>query len=216
MVGYCAQSHDAEFPDDNWNLYQHIDTESSAVLNATVAGASAGEVATRGSLAAVLRPHERRFLRQPWLTSDADEELLLVLRFTSPVRVRKILIVGGGGESEVEGDEELAAHPSRLSCFVNRHEIDFGNVRDMEATQEFDLMVNTKGDAELTTRVSAFSEVTSLALYFSANHGDVPRTLLRYVGLQGEHSHHRREAVHTEYELLCCPHGAGLGNSHVC
>mmetsp|Transcript_88278 Transcript_88278/g.285752 ORF Transcript_88278/g.285752 Transcript_88278/m.285752 type:complete len:229 (+) Transcript_88278:70-756(+) len=214
-MGFGAHSHDAEYPDDDWNLYQHVDLETSAALNASLAGASAGDVASRAPVAAVLRPHERRLERQPWLASDADEELLLVLRFTSPVHVRKILVVGGGGESEAEGDEELAAHPSRLRCFVNREEIDFGSVSDVEAAQEFDLAVSASGDAELTTRASAFASVTTLALYFPSNHGDSPSTLLRYVGLQGEHTHHRREAVRAEYELLC-QHGdeSLMGHSH--
>eukprot|EP00931_Biecheleriopsis_adriatica_P043208 TRINITY_DN24711_c0_g1_i1.p1 TRINITY_DN24711_c0_g1~~TRINITY_DN24711_c0_g1_i1.p1 ORF type:complete len:201 (-),score=33.69 TRINITY_DN24711_c0_g1_i1:98-700(-) len=182
-------------------------------MNATLFGASVGDVATRAPVAAVLRPQERHLERRPWLASDADEELLLVLRFTSPVHVRKILVMGGGGEGESEDDEELAAHPSRLRCFVNREEIDFGSLDNTEATQEFDLSVNANGSIELMTRVSAFTNVTVLALYFPSNQGGLPSTLLRYIGLQGEHTHHRREAVHTEYELLCT-HGDDLGHSH--
>lgn len=213
-MGYGAHSHDAEYPDDDWNLYQHVDLETSAALNSTLAGTSAGDLATRAPVAAVLRPHERRMERRPWLASDTDEELMLVLRFTSPVHIRKILVVGGGGEGEGEGeDEELDAHPSRLRCYVNQDEIDFSSVNDMTATQEFELTVNTSGHAELMTHVSAFTNVTTLALYFPANHGDVPSTLLRYVGLQGVHTHHRREAVHAEYELLC-QHGDELGHAH--
>jgi len=202
-MAFCARSHDAEYPDDEWNVYQHVDLKSSAALNTTLAGASASDVAMRAPIAAVLRPHERRLERRPWLASDADEELMLVLRFNSPVRVRKILVLGGGGEIEGEGDAELAAHPSRLRCFVNPEGIDLSSVNDMEATQEFDLPVNADRHAELTTRVSKFTNVTTLALYFPTNHGDLPSTLLRYVGLQGEHTHHRREAVRAEYESLC-------------
>jgi len=214
-MGFGAHSHDAEFPDDNWNLYQHVELETSEALNTNLAGASAGDVASKAPVAAVLRPHERRLERQPWLASDADEDLLLVLRFTSPVHVRKILVVGGGGESEGEGEEELAAHPSCLRCYVNREDIDFSSVSDVEATQTFDLPLNTSGDAELVTRVSAFTNVTTLALYFPANHGDSPSTLLRYVGLQGEHTHHRRQAVHAQYEVLCQHEDMSLeGHSH--
>jgi len=215
-MGFGAHSHDDDYPDDDWNLYQHIDLETSAALNTTLGGASAGEVASRAHVAAVLRPHERRLERRPWLASDADEELLLVLRFISPVHVRKILIIGGGGESEDEDDEELAAHPSRLRCFVNRgEEFDFDSVNDVEATQDFDLAVNANGGAELLTRISNFRNVTTLALYFPANRGGSPSTLLRYVGLQGEHTHYRREAVHTEYELLSVgDHGHGHSHGH--
>ncbi|CAE7919526.1 PITH domain-containing protein [Symbiodinium microadriaticum] len=210
-MGFGAHSHDAEFPDDDWNLYQHIDLETSVALNAILGG----HISSRSQVAAVLRPHERRLERQPWLTSDTDEELLLVLRFTSPVHIRKILVIGGGGEEECSNEDELGGHPSRLRCFVNREEFDFGSLNDVAATQEFDLAVNSEGTAELFTKVSAFTNVTSLALYFPSNHGGLPKTLLRYVGLQGEHTHYKVEAVHAEYELLCQPGEHGHMHGHV-
>merc|ERR1712187_1019474 len=135
----------------------------------------------------------------------------LVLSFNSPVLVRRILVIGGG-ESNDMGEEELAAHPSRLCCFVNRgEEFDFSSVNDLEATQEFNLAVNAHDSTGLLTRISAFTNVTTLALYFPANHGGSPSTLLRYIGLQGEHTHHKREAVLTKYEKLCPGHSLGYG-----
>ncbi|CAE7495026.1 unnamed protein product [Symbiodinium sp. CCMP2592] len=186
-MGFGAHSHDAEFPDDDWNLYQHVDLETSVALNAVLGG----HISSRSQVAAVLRPHEHRLARQPWLTSDADEELLLVLRFTSPVHIRKILVIGGGGEEECINEDELGAHPNRLRCFVNREEFDFGSLNDVAAIQEFDLALNSEGTAELFTKVSAFTNVTSLAMHFPSNHGGLPNTLLRYVGLQGEHTHYK-------------------------
>jgi hypothetical protein len=217
-MGFGAHSHDEDYPDDAWSLYQHVDFQASAALNTTLGGACAGDIASRAHVAAVLRPHERRLERRPWLASDADEELLLVLKFTSPVHIRRILVIGGGGEGEEAGAEELAAHPSHLRCFVNRGEnFDFASLNDVEPTQEFDLAVNASCSNEFLTRISAFTNVTTLALYFPANHGDTPSTLLRYVGLQGEHTHHQRVAVHTEYETLSVGdegHGHSHGHSH--
>ena len=47
-----------------------------------------------------------------------------------------------------------------------------------------------------------------------ATHGASPRivdgtdeTALQYVGMQGDHSHDKREAVNATYELLCQGHG---------
>lgn len=211
-MDFCARSHDEEYPDDEWNLYQHVDLQSSVALNTTLGGARVDEIASGAHVAAVLRPHERRLRRRPWLASDADQELLLVLSFNSPVLVRRILVIGGGGGGEDMEDEELAAHPSRLCCFVNRGlEFDFSSLGDVEATQEFDMVANARTGNELLTRSSAFTNVTTLALYFPANHGDSPKTLLRYVGLQGEHTHHKREAVVTKYEKLCPGHSLGMG-----
>ena len=40
-------------------------------------------------------------------------------------------------------------------------------------------------------------------MYFQGNLGGVDSSTLRYIGLQGDHTHYKREAVHTVYEVLC-------------
>ena len=49
----------------------------------------------------------------------------------------------------------------------------------------------------------AFTNVTSLAFFFPGNHGEGDETSLQYIGMQGDHSHDRREAVDATYELVC-------------
>ena len=43
-------------------------------------------------------------------------------------------------------------------------------------------------------------------------HGRDRRAPPRYLGLQGDHSHDRREAVNATYELVCQHQGTGVGN----
>ena len=103
--------------------------------------------------------------------------------------------------SYVGGNSE-AQHPDVLKCFVNRDGIDFTEVGDLSPTQTFSLPVNTNGSVELVTAVHPFTGVNSLAFYFPSNYGDAS-TAIQYIGMQGEHTHFRREAVNTTYEVLC-------------
>ncbi len=60
--------------------------------------------------------------------------------------------------------------------------------------------------------------MNSLAFFFPSNFGaDV--TAVQYIGMQGEHTHFRREAVNTMYEVLCTGddihvHSELLGKEH--
>lgn len=115
------------------------------------------------------------------------------MRFTSPVHVRKLMIIGGGMEAQ---------HPSTLKCFPNKEMFDFNNVNEFTPAQTFNLPVNADGTVELITVVQPFTNINSLVFYFPANHGH-ESTILKYIGMQGEHTHHRREAVDATYEVLC-------------
>jgi hypothetical protein len=118
---------------------------------------------------------------------------MVIAKFTSPVHVRKIMIIGGGDEVQ---------HPSELRCYVNHEVIDFTNVGSITPAQQFNLSVNADGTTELITAIRPFTNVTSLVFFFPANFGS-ERTIIKYIGMQGEHTHYRREAVDTVYEVLC-------------
>lgn len=117
----------------------------------------------------------------------------VTVRFTSPVHVRKIMIIGSGAETQ---------HPSSLKCYSNKEMVDFTNVTEFNPSQVFNLPMNLLGTVELTTVVQAFTNITSLVFYFPANYGH-ESTILKYIGMQGEHTHYRREAVDAVYEVLC-------------
>jgi len=180
----ALHSHSEEYPDDNWNLYSMLDPLTTTALNASVPTHAIG----------IFKPHSRRCDESPELVSDADEELSGIARFTSPVHIRKIIVIGGSG-----GD---ARNPSKLKCYVNRDNIDFTNVGEIRPVQEFTLPINSDGSIECTTAIHPFTNVSTCAFYFCANHG-ADTTSIRYIGMQGEHAHYRREAVDTIYEVLC-------------
>ena len=80
--------------------------------------------------------------------------------------------------------------------------IDFTNVSEFRAAQDFTLPINKAGNIEFTTVIAPFTNITSLAFYFPTNHGH-ESTVIKYIGMQGEHTHYRREAVDATYEVLC-------------
>lgn len=179
----ATHSHDPEFPDDDWNLYSMLDPSTTA-LNVTKP-----DDAIR-----IFKPHAHRLSEDPAIMSDADGEIIVVMRFTSPCHIRKIMVIGGGEDDK---------HPALLKCYVNKENIDFSSIESFSPAQEFPLPVNTAGTVELITVVQPFTNVTSMAFYFPRNHGEVDQTVIKYIGLQGEHTHYRREAVDTVYEVLC-------------
>lgn len=182
MAG-ASHSHDPQFPDDDWNLYSMLDPSTTS-LNVTSPEDTLG----------VFKPHARRLESQPELISDADDEIIVMARFTAPVHLRKIMVIGSGGTGH---------HPSRLRCYVNQDNIDFTNVGALRPAQEFNLPVNENGTVELFTAIHPFTNISSVTFYFSGNHGDEESTSIQYIGMQGDHTHYRREAVDTVYEVLC-------------
>jgi hypothetical protein len=183
MLG-AVHSHDPEYPDDTWNLYSMLDVDQTTALNVTRPQDTLG----------IMKPFVHRLSENPCLVSDADAEVIVLLTFVSPVSVRKIMVIGGG-----EGPD----HPAQMRCYVNQVALDFTGIEALRPVQQFDLPINLPGTVELFTSLQPFTNITSLALYFPFNHGGGETTRIRYIGLQGEHTHHRREAVDAVYEVLC-------------
>lgn len=178
----AAHSHDPDYPDDTWNLYQHI--AHTQALNA-----HAGTVG-------VFRPFVRRFETENSVVSDGDEEVIIKVVFASPCSLRRLMVIGAETQ-----------HPSHLRVYVGHEDLDFSSVDDVTAAYETTLPVNVQGEAFVNTHPPGpFTNVTSLAFFFDANNGD-GETVVRYIGMQGEHSHDKRQAVNAKYELIGTPHG---------
>lgn len=181
MKGAC-HSHDPEYPDDDWNLYTQLEPGETTGLNVT----------NRGDAVSIFKPFVLRF-SEPTIFSDGDEEIMIICKFVSPVHIRKIMVIGGGEEAQ---------HPSLMKCYVNHDNLDFTNIESVRMAQQFELGINTAGTAELYPPVHQFTNVSTLVLYFPTNHGH-EITGIKYIGLQGEHTHFRREPVDAMYEVLC-------------
>lgn len=184
----ATHSHDPAYPDDDWNLYSMLEPSLTTALNVTRPEDCIG----------IFRPFVRRLEPVPVIVSDADEEVIVIARFISPVHIRKMMFIGGG--------DSPGHHPSTVKCYVNHENLDFTSIEATRCDQEFNLPVNEAGTAEMITLIHPFTNVSVLTLYFPRNHGQDGTTAIRYIGMQGEHTHYRREAVNTEYEVLCTGH----------
>jgi hypothetical protein len=51
--------------------------------------------------------------------------------------------------------------------FVNQEELDFGSAADSTPTQEFELAPNRSGEGFVNTRQGPFTNVTSMAFFFT-------------------------------------------------
>jgi hypothetical protein len=183
MVG-ASHSHDVRYPDDTWNLYAMLDTETTTALNVT----------RPRDVMGIFKPFVKRLETEPLLISDADDEMILTLRFTSPVTIRKLMIIGGTNPDQ---------QPATLRCYPKQENIDFNNVETFRPAQTFNLQPNPEGTVELITTLHQYTNVSTLVLYFQGNLGGLENSSLRYIGMQGDHTHYKREAVHTVYEVLC-------------
>ena len=92
-----------------------------------------------------------------------------------------------------------------MKVYVNREGIDFSELDEVAPAQVFSLPLNEAGEAFIaTTPPHVFTNVTAIAFFFDENHSEGEEdTVVRYIGMQGDHTHGRAEAVHAEYELLC-------------
>lgn len=178
-------------------MYTQVDLPRSRVLNATHPSTA---------LAAILRPyHARGDTSLPVATSDADEQLLICLSFVSPVKIKSICFIGGDGTGG-------AGNPAALAAFVNPPEgFDFAGAEGGKPTQAWELVrESVAGGVEYPTRYTRFQNVTSLALFVDRNFG-AEATVVQYLGLKGEFTRYRREAVVATYEArpLAGDHKAG-------
>ena len=197
MTG-AGHSHNPEYPEDNYNLYTMLDPASTTALNVTQPSDCLG----------IFKPYAMKSNPNPHLISDADEEIIIIARFTSPVSVRKLIVMGCNNNSSMA---DTSTHPRVLKCYCNQEDIDFTSVQAYSPAQEFQLPVNVDGSIELTTVLHAFTLINSLVFYFPANYGS-DHTMIQYIGMQGEHTHYRREAVNATYELISSDQDVKQGN----
>lgn len=197
-----GHSHDESYPDDDWNLYSHV--ERAEALNGIIVGDGVTtirneEIDSTGKATCVMKPHARRLDLVRALSSDADEQLIVKLQFNVPVSVRKIMIVGAGPSD---------SHPNSVRCYTGRaaEDLDFSGLEGVTPAQVADLAVNASGEGYFNTVRAPFTNITALALFFPSNHGDEEQTKISYIGMQGEHTHGQRMAVHAQCASAAKPH----------
>lgn len=142
----------------------------------------------------VFRAKDQKLESNEYLESnDDDPELLLNIPFTCPVKLKSVCIIG----SE-------AGMPLRVRLYKNIEHADFGNIEGRTPDQTIELHLNPTGEIEYPTRISKFSNTNSLQMHFPDSYGG-EMIQISYIGLKGEHTGYKREAVVTIYESRPVP-----------
>eukprot|EP00444_Apocalathium_aciculiferum_P023215 CAMPEP_0183439910 /NCGR_PEP_ID=MMETSP0370-20130417/79679_1 /TAXON_ID=268820 /ORGANISM="Peridinium aciculiferum, Strain PAER-2" /LENGTH=209 /DNA_ID=CAMNT_0025628561 /DNA_START=61 /DNA_END=690 /DNA_ORIENTATION=+ len=187
MTMWCSESHDDEYPEDDWNLYQSIDRVES--LN------TAGVTEAIG----IFKPRAHRREPAPSMLSNADGELILKIWFRSPVNIRRFCVAACGAEGA-----EVLRRPSLVRCFTtpSAQSADFPGITEMEPVQSVELPENGDADISVACHLHAYSQVLFLLLHISGDKVPCGPICVSYIGLQGTHSHASRQAVDAKYEPL--------------
>lgn len=99
--------------------------------------------------------------------SDADEQLIIHVAFQEFVKVKSIKFVAYNNGQ----DPEL--NPTTIKVFVNRENLGFEDVDDVDPTQVFELTADDlrEGSDPIMTKYVKFQRVTSLTFYIEENDG---------------------------------------------
>lgn len=72
-----------------------------------------------------------------------------------------------------------------MFSFINREDVDFDAAESYTPTQEFDLVEGSDNVIEYGTRITKFTSVRNITLYFPENFGE-DTSIVRYIGFKGE------------------------------
>jgi hypothetical protein len=205
-----GHSHDHEHDNDiGLSLRQYINMDGVSCLNEASAGMGRS----------ILKLHEERLSSLPYLRSqDDDPELLLHIPFTEAVTIRHISIRsvppsgGGGGLRDT-------APPLKLKLFVDREDLDFETVRELNPQLELTCVPPThfvEGTIDYPLRPAGrFQNISSLTIYVESNFAslgnddgdgdDEMSTIITFIGLKGQGSRMKRVAVEAVYETRGMP-----------
>ena len=142
--------------------------------------------------ARVIRPWDERtqtLVGDPLRSDDDDPELIVHVPFVSDVKVRGLMIIGGGG----------GRAPSEVKVWVNKPagDISFDNASRRAPTQSFDLGEDLRGELEYQTDFTKFQAVSSLTLFFPSNRNRDGTTEISFLGFRGEGTGNRRDMIVT-------------------
>jgi len=144
------------------DLTSLIDKDKSNCLNQ--AEGFSFEMAQSGSEALLLR-------------SDADEQLLINVYLSSPIKLHHIILNPG---------ESLNNAPSKIKIFVNRCPMDFDDAEKEEPTEELELTEEESAGDSIVLDYVKFQDVKNFVLFIEKNLDDEEFTEMGALELYGE------------------------------
>lgn len=120
------------------------------------------------------------------LQSDLDPQLLLIVPFSSTVKVNSINLVAPTSDASLL--------PTSLKIFANKPDLDLEEVEDFFPTQEFELTPKDfEAESVLKLKFHKFQKVNSLTLFFDHDdddddHDDVEKSILSSIKFFGKNT----------------------------
>ncbi|KAG2232548.1 galactose-binding domain-like protein [Thamnidium elegans] len=182
---HCEHDH-SDLPEsgEQFLLYSKIDLDNVRCLNES----------ELNSGKKVIRPWNERMDDLKLVESDADEQLIVVIPFTGSVKLRSICLRTDPTDSA----------PSKMKVFINRDDVDFDTADSYTPVQEFDLVEGSNNVIEYGVRITKFTSVRNIILYFPENFGE-DTSIIRYIGFKGEWTEIKRDPIITIYEAKANP-----------
>jgi len=114
-----------------------------------------------------------------YLVSDADEQLLLNIRFNQSVRVRSIVIQSANVQQA----------PLKIKLVVNRPNLGFDDIEDAEEPEVAQVLSLAETDivegARISLRFVRFQAVNSLHIFVASNQGEEDKTRIDALDIFG-------------------------------
>jgi len=129
--------------------------------------------------------------------SSCDGELLFHIPFTSEVHVKAVTIRGSQGQPRA---------PSRMRLWVNRDDIDFTTVNEIQPAQERFIPYDEACELKIPTNPQAkFQRVKTLTILLDRPFDEEEQLAIGYIGLWGQATQFKRGAVNAVYEAWANP-----------
>ena len=122
------------------------------------------------------KPLEEKLTDEPFLESDADEQLLVSIELSQTYKLTAITLAGPDDGSA----------PKTVKLFANRSAMSFDDCEDFKPTQTLEL---SSTSATLPLQLTKFSNVTSLSVFLENNQDDQEVTCLTRLELVGTPLH---------------------------
>merc|ERR1719198_666142 len=151
-----------------------IDESRTGVLNGNSAHATLLEVLSAN-------PEDKA------LVSDVDQEMMMKIFFKEKVNLSSVQLRFSKPPVDPEGEEEMeAAKPRLVKLYVNRGDMDFGDVSDLEPSGQTVIEDPEATEAKITCLGHRFQRVESLVVFVEeGSDPEAPCTFLNRVSIVG-------------------------------
>lgn len=112
-----------------------------------------------------------------YLESDCDEQLLMTIAFTQPIRLHSLQLFG----------PQDGRAPKTVKLFINQTAIDFASAERSNCVQELKLTKDDVAeDALIPLKYVKFQNVVSLTVFVKDNQGGEETSVIKYLGFIGQ------------------------------